>query len=194
MISLPPPVHSVMYDSTTPGSLPKGEAAVYANGAYSASPSQVTGHPSVLWIDTNGSDPHANVLDVEPGDATPATAGEWVAEHAKVSSSPAVVYTMRSDWDAVKYAVHHDAPSAHVQWWIADPTGIKHLVPGSSATQWAWDANYDISEITAGFGQEVPAHHAAIHRASAHVHAAVKLTSSFKFTSRIRTISVQLPR
>ena len=64
-----------IYDSVTPGSIPASQpAAVYADGAYAASAAQVSGHHSVLWIDTNGSDPAPNVLDVEPGDATPAGA------------------------------------------------------------------------------------------------------------------------
>ena len=29
-----------------------------------------------------------------------------------------------------------------IRWWIADPTGVKHIVPGSSATQWYWGPNY----------------------------------------------------
>jgi hypothetical protein len=38
-----------------------------------------------------------------------------------------------------------------VRWWIADPTGHPHLVPGSQATQWYWGENYDISTAEPGF-------------------------------------------
>lgn len=143
------------YDSVTPSALPAGQpAAVYANGSYAASPSQVNGHPSVFWIDTNGSDTHAGVLDVEPGDATPAGAAQWV--DAKLSAHPtdiAVVYTMLSDWGQVKADIA-GLPSwmqSHVQYWIADPTGYPHLVPGSTATQWYWGTYTDESTALGNF-------------------------------------------
>ena len=144
-----------IYDSVTPGALPSSQpAAVYADGAYAASSSQVAGHHSVLWIDTNGSDPNANVLDVEPGDATPAGAATWVQAHlAKQPHSVAIIYTMRSDWSAVQDAVG-GLPSweqSHVRYWIADPTGVPHVVPGSSATQWYWGSSYDISTANPNF-------------------------------------------
>jgi hypothetical protein len=146
-----------VYDSVTPGTLPSGQpAAVYANGAYAVSASQVAGHSSVLWIDTNGSDPSANVLDVEPGDATPAGAAQWVdARLTQQRNSVAIVYTMLSDWQSVKDNVG-DLPSwmqSHVRYWIADPTGVPHVVPGSSATQWYWGSNYDISTANPNFDQ-----------------------------------------
>jgi hypothetical protein len=147
----------VMYDSVTPGSLPANQpAAVYADGAYAASASQVAGHHSVLWIDTNGSDPNANVLDVEPGDATPAGAATWVQAHlAKQPHSVAIIYTMRSDWSAVQDAVGGlpSSEQSHVRYWIADPTGVAHVVPGSSATQWYWGTSYDASTANPNFTQ-----------------------------------------
>jgi hypothetical protein len=146
-----------IYDSVTPGTLPSSQpAAVYADGAYAASSSQVSGHHSVLWIDANGSDPNANVLDVEPGDATPAGAATWVQAHlAKQPHSVAIIYTMRSDWSAVQDAVG-GLPSweqSHVRYWIADPTGVPHVVAGSSATQWYWGKSYDISTANPNFEQ-----------------------------------------
>jgi hypothetical protein len=147
-----------MYDSVTPGALPANQpAAVYADGAYAASSSQVSGHHSVLWIDTNGSDPNANVLDVEPGDATPAGSAQWVQSHlSKQPHSVAIIYTMRSDWSAVQEAVG-GLPSweqSHVRYWIADPTGVPHVVPGSSATQWYWGTSYDMSTANPNFTQQ----------------------------------------
>jgi hypothetical protein len=144
-----------IYDSTTPSSIPAGQqAAVYSDGAYAASPAQVAGHPGTIWIDTNGSNPSANALDVEPGDATPAQAGQWVAQ--KLTDTPsqvAIVYTMRSDWPAVQAAVGQlpQWMQSHVRWWIADPTGVPHMVPGASATQWYWGPSYDISTASPGF-------------------------------------------
>jgi hypothetical protein len=146
-----------IYDSVTPSSIPASQpAAVYADGAYAASSSQVSGHHSVLWIDTNGGDPNANALDVEPGDATPAGAASWVQAHLSAQPhSVAIIYTMRSDWSAVQDAVG-GLPSweqSHVRYWIADPTGVPHVVPGSSATQWYWGSSYDISTANPNFQQ-----------------------------------------
>ncbi len=144
-----------IYDSVTPSAIPAGhEEATYADGPFAVSPSAVAGK-QVLWIDTNGSDPRANALDVEPGDVTPTQAGSWAAQklHADPSGQ-AIVYTMKSEWSAAQTAVRTAVPAAeqsHVRWWIADPTGVPHMVPGASATQWYWGSNYDISTANPGF-------------------------------------------
>lgn len=144
-----------IYDSVTPSSIPSGQpAAVYVNGEYATSWSAVAGHKQVLWIDTNGSDPHANVLDVEPGDATPAGAEQWVDERLSWhSDATAIVYTMMSDWQQVKDDIAQ-LPTwmqSKVQYWIADPTGYPHVVPGSTATQWYWGSNYDLTTALPNF-------------------------------------------
>jgi hypothetical protein len=146
-----------IYDSVTPSSLPSSKAAaVYANGAYAASAGQVAGHKSVLWIDTNGSKPGANVLDVEPGDATPAGAAAWAQQRlVKHPGSVAIIYTMMSSWQSVKDHVAHlpTAQQDNVRYWIADPTGVDHIVPGASATQWYWGSSTDISTATPSLTQ-----------------------------------------
>jgi hypothetical protein len=138
-----------MYDSVTPSSLPAGApAAAYTDGAYAASYNQVANHKSVLWIDTNGSNRGATVLDVEPGDATPAGAALWVQQRLTAHPhSVAIVYTMMSDWQQVKAHIAHlpKAQQDNVRYWIADPTGVNHMVPGADATQWYWGTNIDIS-------------------------------------------------
>jgi len=145
----------LIYDSVTPSAIPAHRAvATYATGGYAVSPAQVAGRRTVLWIDTDGSDPNASILDVEPGDATPAMAGSWAK--ARLSAHPqavARIYTTLSEWGACKAAIG-TLPAkmrAHVRWWIADPTGYPHLVPGSDATQWYWGHNYDISTATHRF-------------------------------------------
>jgi hypothetical protein len=136
------------YDSVTPSEIPAGhEVATYATGPFAVRASQVTGR-NVLWIDTQGTDPSANVLDVEPGDATPQMAATWA--HSRLSEHPdalACIYTMQSDWSAARSAIS-TLPSwmqSHVRWWIADPTGAPHILPGATATQWYWGSNYDES-------------------------------------------------
>lgn len=144
-----------MYDSVIPSALPANHAAAaYATGPYATSRSHVSSKGPVFWIDTMGSDPGASVLDVEPGDATPAIAATWARN--RLSTRPhavARIYTMISEWAAVKAAVAglpHGMQS-RIRWWIADPTGVAHLVPGSDATQWYWGTSYDISTATARF-------------------------------------------
>ena len=144
-----------LYDSTTPSAIPAGQpAASYTDGSYAASPSQLSGH-SVIWIDTNGSAPKtASALDVEPGDATPAQAATWA--QARLTANPhgvARIYTMLSEWPATKAAIATLPASmqSHIRWWIADPTGVKHMVPGADATQWYWGSSIDISTASPGF-------------------------------------------
>jgi hypothetical protein len=146
-----------IWDSVTPSSLPSGKpAAVYANGAYATSASQVSGHKSVLWIDTNGSNPGANVLDVEPGDATPAAAAAWAQQRlVHHPDQVAIIYTMLSSWQAVKDHVAHlpKAQQDNVRYWIADPTGVDHIVPGADATQWYWGPSTDVSTASPSLTQ-----------------------------------------
>jgi hypothetical protein len=108
----------------------------------------------VVWIDTTGFDPAASVLDVEPGDATPVQAANWA--RIRLTANPnalARIYTMESQWSAVRAAVA-TLPyrmQSHIRWWIADPTGVPHLVPGSDATQWYWGNSYDLSTASPRF-------------------------------------------
>jgi len=144
----------LIYDSVTPSALPHHNVnAVYATGNYAASHTQVAGR-HVMWIDTTGSDHAASVLDVEPGDATPSMAASWARQ--RLTADPhalARIYTMRSEWSAAKAAIDNLPASmrSHVRWWIADPTGYAHVVPGSDATQWYWGSSYDITTATPRF-------------------------------------------
>jgi hypothetical protein len=143
-----------MYDSTTPTAIPGGRVvATYATGPYAVPASQVAGRP-VFWIDTRGTDPGAQALDVEPGDATPTMAATWAWQRLHADpGAKAIIYTMRSEWPATQAAIG-TLPrwmQNHVRWWIADPTGYQHVVPGSNATQWYWGTSYDISTVLPGF-------------------------------------------
>jgi hypothetical protein len=145
----------LIYDSVTPTAIPSHHViATYATGPYAASPGDVAGRKAVLWIDTHGTDPQAAALDVEPGDATPSMAASWAWQrlHAHPREH-AIIYTMRSEWAAAQASIStlpHWMQN-HVRWWIADPTGYPHVVPGSNATQWYWGTHYDITTATPGF-------------------------------------------
>ena len=144
-----------IYDSVVPTAIPSSQKAVatYATGPFAASESELTGR-SVMWIDTQGHDYKASVLDIEPGDATPSVAASW-AWHRLKSNPHAIarLYTMISEWPAVKSAVASFPAQMRerIHWWIANPTGTPHLVPGSDATQWYWGSHYDITTAAPGF-------------------------------------------
>ena len=144
----------IFYDSVTPAAIPPHHLiATYATGPYAVPAAQVAGR-RVLWIDTIGSDPRASALDIEPTDATPVVAANWA--RAKLTADPhslALLYTNISEWPAVQAAVA-TLPAqmrSHIRWWIADPTGYAHIVPGADATQWYWGSSYDISSATPRF-------------------------------------------
>jgi hypothetical protein len=54
---------------------------------------------------------------------------------------------MQSEWPAVKAAISTlpSSMQSHVRYWIADPTGYPHILPGATATQWYWGHSFDIS-------------------------------------------------
>ncbi len=145
----------LVFDSVLPAVLPSGHViATYATGPYAVPSADLAGRGPVLWIDVRGTDPAAQVLDVEPGCATPAAAPGWITQ--RLSASPralAIMYTSRAEWPLVQAAVAPlpAAMRAQIRWWIADPTGYAHLVPGSDATQWYWGSSYDISTATPRF-------------------------------------------
>jgi hypothetical protein len=145
----------LIYDSLLPGALPSGHVvATYATGPGAVSPAALAGRGPVLWIDVNGTDPGAQVLDVEPGNVTPAAIPGWIS--AKLSARPsalAIIYSAINEWPAAQaeVATLPAAMRAQVRWWIADPTGYQHIVPGSDATQWYWGSSYDVSTATLRF-------------------------------------------
>jgi hypothetical protein len=145
----------LIYDSVLPSALPSGQViATYATGAKPAQPAELAGRGPVLWIDVEATDPGANVLDVEPGCASPAAIPTWVSE--RLSAHPgalAIIYTSIDEWPLAQSEVAGlpTAMRAQVRWWIADPTGYAHIVPGSDATQWYWGPSYDVSTATPRF-------------------------------------------
>jgi hypothetical protein len=146
----------LIYDSVIPAAIPSAQKSVatYATGPFAVPSSQVTGRRAVLWIDTRGYDFEASVLDVEPGDATPAVAASWAWHRLKAHpNGVARIYTMINEWPAVQAAVASFPARmrSRIHWWIANPTGTPHLVPGSDATQWYWGSHYDITTAAPGF-------------------------------------------
>jgi hypothetical protein len=145
----------LIYDSVDPQAIPAGQVvATYSTGAHPVPASAVAGRRRVIWIDTLGTDPSgSNELDIEPGCASPSQAPGWV--RARLTAHPratAILYSSISEWSEVRADVA-SLPAwmrARIRWWIADPTGSPHMVPGANATQWYWGPNYDISTALPG--------------------------------------------
>ncbi len=129
-----------MWDSAG-GNFPPGHPhAIYANGAFAQKPDKHT----VLTIDVFGTNPNANTVDQEKGDATPYQAAQWARQRLeKFHDRTAIIYVSLSHWDEVKGYVARMVPKhaqPNVRWWVAQPTGDHdHIVKGADATQWHWD-------------------------------------------------------
>jgi hypothetical protein len=145
----------LIYDSVVPQAIPAGQVvATYSTGAHPIPVSAVAGRRRVIWIDTLGTDPSgSNELDIEPGCASPSQAAGWV--RARLTAHPnatAILYSSISTWSEIRADVA-SLPAwmrAKIRWWIADPTGSPHMVPGAQATQWYWGSSYDISTALPG--------------------------------------------
>ena len=144
------------YDSVEPQTVPAGAiVGTYSTGARPVPASAVAGRKQVLWIDTLATDPAGSgALDVEPGCATPSQVPGWVSSRLRAHPrSVAIVYMSLSEWAQVKADVA-SLPAwmqSRIRWWVADPTGVPHLVPGSQATQWYWGSTYDESMAAPDF-------------------------------------------
>lgn len=119
--------------------------AGYSNGSFHAS-SQACGTTPVQ-IDVNGTNPGADVLDIETGDATPSSAPNWVFAHNAHGGTtfPAVLYCNRSNISAIaNYCANAGLlPGRDFWWWISTLDGTTSVpdMTGVLAVQ-AWGSNY----------------------------------------------------
>jgi hypothetical protein len=153
----PPTANIVMQDSTTPDSIPADAQAIagYVNGAKSEWPANAWGRFTTKYvrhIDVLAAGV-GDVLDVETGDATPGEARGWLEEYWANPRSewwPAL-YCNKSTWAEMGEQVK----GVNFVLWLADPTSIPHIIPGSQATQYAWDGtnNIDYSVTEPAFWQ-----------------------------------------
>ena len=160
-------------DSTTLADIPVAGTQlvmVYANGLYRVLLQDVVARfgpqVPVAWIDVNGSDVYADVLDVETGDATPAGAVVWVK--AKLLTKPVyppVVYCNRATltplFNAMGAAGLH--VGTHFRLWIATLDGTRTVpdMTGVTAVQYAGEAqtghHYDESIVYDAAWKAAPA-------------------------------------
>ena len=105
----------------------------------------------------------ADVLDVEPGNFKLGGSvgwplqyvGQWINHQRSVKPHQVpVVYVSLAFVDEVKRALD-TAKVPHPAWWIADWTGVPHLVSGSVATQYAdpttSGGHFDLSVVSPDF-------------------------------------------
>src|SRR5580693_611756 len=167
-----------MRDSTTPlQSNPEGvtdRIAAYANGLFAADLAELAAHYGdkvrIYGIDVLGDLPHvASIADVETLDMTADDLRTWIPERLNAGPKDghgdptwlARPYCNLSTWPAVRGVVRGLGPQyrRQVRYWIANPTGIRHIVPGSSATQFFWGSpsspgtNYDLSDVGGSWDQ-----------------------------------------
>ena len=149
-----------MYDSTQPSLIPASAEyiAIYANGQYAADRHAVQRQfpkARIFNIDVLNDDPGGcSIADVENGDMQPSDIPGWVDK--RLSRHPGVlcrVYCNQSTWPSVKSEVAKlpSDKSDLVRYWIADPTGTEHSLPGADATQWYWGDDWDQSSVEPGF-------------------------------------------
>lgn len=143
---------ATMYDSINPDAIPADAelCAGYVDGRWPSYQGMVArfGRNRVVSITVTG-EPGARVADVERGDLTPQQAAIWAKNELAAGRRP-TIYTNLSTWDACKQALQAQGiDPSRVDWWIARP-GPAELVPGTVATQYAFDVNGCDLSITDG--------------------------------------------
>jgi hypothetical protein len=132
----------LMRDSTVPNDIPVTGtqlAAGYINGIYAwpvAGWARFPGVPHVT-IDVSGAADHADVLDVETGDATPADSYGWLKAKIARGEHMPVVYCNRSTQPAVEQATKELIHGRDYWFWIAtlDGTAVLPDMTGVVAVQ-----------------------------------------------------------
>jgi hypothetical protein len=136
-----------MYDSVTPGNIPRSAQVVagYIDGDYAWSSDDWEMFPDAekVLITVTGS-LTANVVDVENGDLTAAQAVEWIQAKQAQNMQGCTVYCSRSNLEQVWGACR-----GHGYYiWVADWTDSAHAVGSTVATQYSNVGNsYDLSEV-----------------------------------------------
>jgi hypothetical protein len=148
-----------MFDAVTPTNILTHDktpdlVAGYLNGRYAWTQAEWDLFPDAMHVgisvraDFYGTDARpATVLDVEPGDATPAQSVPWVAHQRARGLRDITVYCNRSTLAQVQ-AAFRGARVAEPRYWIATASGSPVLYPGSAATQYLLDwQGVDVSVV-----------------------------------------------
>lgn len=141
--------------------------AGYANGTYAWSSADWHRfpHQAHVTIDVRGTDPSADVLDVETGDATPADAVTWIKNKKLLKPAyPGVLYVNRSNITAVFNAMHAAGYQVvkDFRLWIATLDGSRSVpdMTGVTAIQYEGSnmthTNVDLSLVFDGAWKAAP--------------------------------------
>lgn len=150
----------IMYDSVNlrgiPRPLPKGAlVAYYIDGPYvppAGLAQELFPGTKFNFIDPRGTAPSlGRTLDVENGDATPASCQGWIAEFnaknpAYKNGARPVMYCNRSTIPDVRTGTGRYVLGKDYYLWVADPGGM-YTGPGVIACQNVWAHSYDSSVV-----------------------------------------------
>lgn len=145
-----------MYDSVTVADIPHVATMIagYVDGIYANVPAirQRFPHATIVTVTVKGT-PGANVIDCEPGDASPAQAAAWAKREVAAGRKP-TIYCMASQWVQVKLAVASAGVTGKVSYWIADYDGQPAVPSGAVAKQYLGSpgnspGHYDVSVVAA---------------------------------------------
>ena len=148
-----------MYDSTNCNAIPVDAVAVagYVDGAVYTWPEACWSRwnpqtTRLIKISVWGPWHAGNCLDIETGDATPEQAGPWAYNRIQNGVIHPICYCSVSNFSKVIASLVKAEVRSQSQLWVADPTGVPHIYPGSDATQYGWNAGYDLSLCQPWFG------------------------------------------
>lgn len=141
-----------MYDAVTPKNIPRDAQMVagYLNGPYAWKTSDWAMFPNAVHVGISvRADFHAGqVLDVEPGDATPAQAVDWVLARRSAGMDPTIYCNMSTYPYVESEFVRRGVMGPY--YWIARPGGsLVTTAVGRRcfAVQYSFDGIYDRSVV-----------------------------------------------
>lgn len=143
---------STMYDGINIGLIPATASDIlcYTDGRYANVSAAKARFPqaTIHTISAIGTTP-SEWIDVEPGCVWPPSSAVelWLRWRNKG------FYTNLSGRKILQSLL---LPGEQPEWFIADPTGIAHIVDGSIATQYQWTPGYDVSLTTPAFEGPFP--------------------------------------
>jgi hypothetical protein len=142
-----------MYDSITAADIPASARMVagYVSGQWTWTTADWDRFPNAVKVriatQANVNDGH--VLDVEPGDATPAQAPGWVVKRRAAGIDP-TIYCNASTWPVVR-AAFTTAQVAEPHYWIAKYDNVAAVLDGAVAKQYinppTSGGHYDLSAV-----------------------------------------------
>src|SRR5579875_1270578 len=143
------PVTRTMYDGVTASRLPTNGQLVagYVDGRYKWTAADWARFPHAIHVPIAvfSTTDAGVVLDVEPGNATPAESVDWVLARRRAGVDP-TVYMNTSTWSQVKSAFEARGV-AQPHYWVADYDDSTAIPASAVAHQYRTTAGYDVSSV-----------------------------------------------